>query len=474
MGMLKHEDGAESRSSLSDLTRGAIVPSLVLFALPLLGSSVAQQLYGTVDLLFVGNVVGATALAALGVSTLLITCLIGFFNGLSVGASVVVARFLGAGDAERVERAVGCAVALGLVGGIVMAVVGILIAPLYLAWMSTPAEVLAPALTYLRVYMASMLAVVMYNQCSGVLRGLRDSRTPLLAQVAGGLVNIAMNAFFLLVMGLGVEGSALATLFSQGIAAVICLVRLARMRLADGAVALRVKSVRLHPRTLCRILVIGAPAGLQALMITLSNVFVQHQINLLGTESIAAFSAYFKVELPIYYAIVSLGQAATTFVAQNHAAGRERRARWGTRWCLLLGVGASVVLAGLLMALGNQVFCIFSRDVRVIALGVQIIHVTFPFYWLYVFMEVFAAALRGRGSSVAPMVVFTACLFGVRTLLLYLFTLDGVTVQAVASVYPATWAVTALAMTIGYAALVLRRSRWGTVRIGSLRFERDL
>lgn len=444
---------AEARAS-HDLTQGSIAKSLALFALPLLGTSVIQQLYGTVDLLFVGNVLGTDAMAALGISVLLITCLIGFFTGLSVGVNVVVARHVGSGKLADAGKAINTAVAMGLMGGVGLAVVGFAIAPSYLAWMATPSELVADALAYLRVYFVSMIAVVLYNQCAGALRGLGNSRTPFTAQLAGGVCNVALNALFLMVLGLGIAGSALATLFSQGIATLLCLRVLTR---GPEACRLRAGDLAFHGDSLRGILAIGVPTGLQSLVITLSNVFVQHQINLLGPEAIAAFSAYFKVELPIYYALVSLGQAVTTFVAQNHAAGLEGRARKGTRACLGIGVALSVVLAAVLIGFGHGAFWIFSQQTSVIAYGRTIIGITFPLYWLYAFLEIYAGSMRGRGNSVAPMVIILLNVCVARTVILFALTSTVVTVEAVALVYPITWAATALCMTVGYQLQIRKR-----------------
>lgn len=458
-----------------DLTRDPIAKGIALFALPLLGTSVAQQLYGTVDLIFVGNVLGPDAMAALGISIMLITCLIGFFGGVSVGVNVVVAQCVGEASGAKTDRAIGTSLVTGLVGGIALALVGYALAPLYLTWMATPAGVVDMALVYLRVYFLSMVSVVMYNQCAGILRGLGDSRTPLLAQVVGGLCNIAANAALLVALGMGVEGSALATLVSQTVAALICVRAIVRHGQASSGVAAKAADkaavpaagasarplralLAFDPALLRRILVVGVPAGLQSLVITLSNVFVQHQINLLGTDAIAAFSVYYKVELPIYYALVSIGQAATTFVAQNCASRLDKRAHDGTRTCLAMGVGTAIVLAVALVAFGHEVFWLFTQDEQVIELGRGITRITFPFYWVYAFMEVYAAAMRGRGNSVVPMAVIMLNVFGLRTTLLFALTAQGVTAGAIAVTYPITWTASALAMMACYHFLVVRRA----------------
>lgn len=444
----------KSVCSGNNLTQGSIAKGVVLFALPLLGSSVVQQLYATVDLLFVGNVLGSGPLAAVGISTLLISCLIGFFVGLSVGVNVVIARFFGRGLSEDVARAIHTAILLGVLGGITLAALGIVIAPYYLQLMATPREIFTDALCYLQIYFLSMVSVVLYNQAAGIFRGIGDSITPLIAQIAGGIFNIGMNAFFLIVLEYGIAGSAYATFISQSVAAGILLCKL----ISHPVFRLRFSELKLHKDIVQGILLIGIPTGLQSLVITLSNVFIQHHIDLLGTSTIAAFSAYFKIELPIYYAIVSLGQAATTYVAQNHAAGLEKRARKATNICLMLGLGVLIILAGVLLAFGQWAFWVFSQDTTVIAIGVSIITITFPCYWIYVFLEVFAGSIRGRGNSVGPMIIILANICILRTVLLGILSTFGATVEDIAWLYPVTWLSTSVCMAICYGVVINKKA----------------
>ena len=447
---MERKHGKQAASHAVDLTRGPILKGIVLFALPLLGSGVMQQLYGSVDLLFVGNVLGTGASAALGVSSMLISCLVGFFSGISVGVNVAVAKALGAEDGRAASRATHCAVALGVVGGLALAVLGWALAPWYLSQVQAPPEIVDDALLYLRVYFVSMLAVVMYNMCAGIVRSLGDSATPLRAQFMGCLVNVAMNAAFLLI-GWGIAGIAAATLFSQGVAAWI-LVRY--LRRVDGPCRLHLRKVALHADVVKPVLAVGVPTGLESMVITLSNVFVQYQINLLGTVPIAAFTAYFRIELPLYYAIVALGQAATTFVAQNCGAGLYSRARKGTNVCLGLGIAVTAALACLLLFVGHWAFWIFNQDPAVIETGLQIISVTFPFYWLYVFIEILAGACRGRGQAIVPMVVILLNVCVLRVAFLFWVCSVAPSVPGVASAYPVSWALTALGMLVCHRAVV--------------------
>lgn len=447
-----------------DLTQGSIAKGVVLFSLPLLGSSIVQQLYATVDLLFVGNALGSNAVGAVGISTLLISCLIGFFVGLSIGVNVVVARFFGQGLAYDVKRAIHTSVLLGLVGGVGLMVLGVLVAPSYLSVMATPSEIFNDALSYLNIYFLSMVSVVLFNQSAGVFRGIGDSWTPLLAQIIGGLCNIVMNALFLYVLHLGIVGSALATLVSQSVAAGIVLFKLFK----HSAFPLRLGELRFYGDVVKGILLIGVPAGLQSLVITISNIFIQHRIDLLGTAAIAAFSAYFKIELPIYYAIVSLGQAATTYVAQNHAAGFEVRARKATNVCLVLGIVVSAILAAVLVGAGHPVFWLFLHDAAATDIGVSIISITFPCYWIYVFLEVLGASVRGRGNSIAPMIIILSNICVLRTIVLFAISAQGATAQDIAWLYPLTWITTSICMAVCYRVVIGKKGRTAASQSASL------
>lgn len=438
---------ASSGSKRIDLTQGPPVKGIVSFALPLLASSIIQQLYSTVDLLFVGNILGTSSIAAVGIGVLLIACLVGFLTGASTGSNVVIAQAFGAGDERRVRSGLASSVALGLMLGAALALVGWLSAPSFVAWMRTPAEAADDALAYLRVYFIAMVAVSLYNLCAGASRALGDSSTPMVAQAVGGVMNIAANWLFLCALGMGVEGVALATLLSNLVAAGLVAQRLFREGGlgADGGMGAHIDF-----RQIRAMLAVGLPIGIQAFAISLSNVFVQHQINLMGVDTVAAFATYFKVELPMFYVILALGQTTTTFVAQNHGAGREDRCRKGVRISLIVALAATLGLSALMLSVGYWAFWVFDEDPAVIETGLRIIAVTFPFYFLYVFHQVLGDALRGYGATLGPMAVVVANICVVRTVLLALFTAQAPSVEAVAAVYPVTWAATSACMAVLY------------------------
>ena len=443
------------RTDYRDLTTGSIWKKLSVFALPLLLSFLVQQLYNTVDLIFAGNLIDSGASAAIGMSGMLITCLVGFFGGMSVGAGVVIARAYGSEDYPRLRAAIHSTVALCAVGGAALLAVGEGLTPVYLRLVRTPEALSGMASGYLRIYFLSVPAIVFYNLCAGVLRSLGDSRTTLVAQVFGGLLNVVADWLFIAKLRLGVAGVAWATLLSQTVSAAYVVFRLTRL---EGPHALRFNRVRFDREILAETVRIGVPAGVQALVITLSNVAAQYHVNRLGERAIAAFTAYFKVELIVYYPIVALGQAMMTFAGQNIGANRPERVRRGLRECLALGVGVSVVMSAVGLTFGHALFRLFYADEAAIALGLRILSTTFPFYFAYCFLQIPGDAMRGLGESRLPMGIVIVNLCLVRTALLFLIAPRWQDVRAVAACYPVTWAVTGACMLLCWRRMQKKRA----------------
>ena len=417
---------------------------ILLFALPLLGASFIQQLYNMVDLLFVGNILGKEATAAVGASSLLTNCIVGFFTGLSIGTGVVVSMAAGQGNREKIQRGIHTAMGISLTGGVVLTAAGLLLSRQILLWMNTPEEILDQALVYIRIYLLSMLPLFLYNMNAGIIRAGGDSGTPMLFQLLGAVVNIIFDWLTMRYWGMGVDGAAWATFGSQLLAALCSVLYLAGRK---DEYHLDLRKIRISGEILREVLRIGIPAGLQNLVITLSNIFVQTAINGLGVDVIAAFTAYFKVELVLYLPIVAFGQAATTFVGQNLGAGKLERVRKGVRSCIGMGILYAAAAAVLLLLSGRYAFGLFTRDGAVIETGMRIIRVTFPFYWLYVILEVHADALRGSGHSVPPMLIILLCMCVLRTGLLAVFTSVWGSLEAVAAVYPSAWLAAAVCLT---------------------------
>jgi putative MATE family efflux protein len=429
------------------LTQGPVAKNIVFFALPLVGTGLLQHLYHTVDLIFVGRFVGIGAGAAVGASAMLVTTLIGFFSGLSVGASVVAANYFGADDHQKLNRTIHTAVAVAFVGGCLFSALGYLLAPTFLGWLNTPAEVFPLAVSYIRVYFLSLVSIVTYNIASGIARGLGNSKAPMVYQFVGGLMNVAGNVLFVWVLGWGVKGSALATLLSNTLAAILTLGLLRRL---DEAYRLKIRRIRIDRDQLAKIMYIGLPAGIQSVLITFSNLVVQFHINSMGVTAIAAFTAYFRVEQFVYLPIAAFGQAMTTFSGQNVGAGLLGRVRQGVKTSLIMGIIVTVFMSLTLMALNKPAFGLFYDDPSVIALGRQLIFITFPFYFLYVVLEVLASTIRGAGKPFPPSIIVLANLCVLRTTLLAVVGGLNQTPQGVAMVYPITWACTAACLTVYY------------------------
>lgn len=430
-----------------DMTQGSIGRGLILFSIPLFLSSLIQQMYNTVDLLFVGNFLGKESAAAVGASSMLITCIIGLFSGMAVGTNVILAKIFGTGDKIQLKKGIHTAVSIALLGGIILTIAGLMGSRYFLKLMNTPEEIMVSALEYIRIYFISITAMLVYNMASGIIRAGGNSRMPMVAQFIGGLINIATNIIFIYILDLGIKGAALATFFSQTTAAALVIIYLLKEKEEFN---LNLKALRIDGNILREISIVGVPAGIQSLVISLSNVVAQSYINALDVDSIAAFTAYFKIELLLYYPILAMGQAIMTFTAQNIGAGKIERVKKGTKLCIIVGIIFTLIASRLLISSGNFWLSLFNSDNNVVRMGVEIISITFPFYFIYVILEVLSAAIRGSGKAIPPMIIILSNICLLRVILLYFITPIMNNVKGVAVAYPITWASTALFMAIYY------------------------
>lgn len=438
------------------LTKGSVGKGILLFALPLLGSSLIQQLYSTVDLIFVGQLLGTKASAAIGASGLIVTCMIGFFNGMAVGTNVFAARHYGARRFEQLKKLIQTIFWTGIIGGFLLTVIGLVLSPVFLTWMGTPESIFPLAVRYLRIYMASMISVVSYNLLSGVLRALGDSRTPMLYQFFGGIINVFADFIFLYVFHMGVEGTAFATLFSQTFAAVGVMIHLYRLK---EPYALRIRFSDCSLKEFTDILKVGVPAGVQSIIITLSNIIIQSQINTLGVTSVASFTVYFRVELIIYLPIVALGQAVVSFIGQNYGASNWKRIKKGNRLCIFGGSLITFAACILLIIAMPVILNVFTKDAAVAAQTLKIVKVTFPFYFFYTILECFSSNLRGFGKAFLPMIVTVISFCGFRIIALFALMAKNPSPDKVALSYPISWGIAAAAMAVLYVRNNRNRSR---------------
>ena len=438
------------------LTKGSVGKGILLFALPLLGSSLIQQLYSTVDLIFVGQLLGTKASAAIGASGLIVTCMIGFFNGMAVGTNVFAARHYGARRFEQLKKLIQTIFWTGIIGGFFLTVIGLVLSPVFLTWMGTPESIFPLAVRYLRIYMASMISVVSYNLLSGVLRALGDSRTPMLYQFFGGIINVFADFIFLYVFHMGVEGTAFATLFSQTFAAIGVMIHLYRLK---KPYALRIRFSDCSLKEFTDILKVGVPAGVQSIIITLSNIIIQSQINTLGVTSVASFTVYFRVELIVYLPIVALGQAVVSFIGQNYGAGNWERIKKGNRLCIFGGSLITFAACILLIIAMPVILNVFTKDAAVAAQTLEIVKVTFPFYFFYTVLECFSSNLRGFGKAFLPMIVTVISFCGFRIVALFALMAKNPSPDKVALSYQISWGIAAAAMAILYVRNNRNRSR---------------
>ncbi len=437
-----------------DMTRGPIVGPLIRFILPLVGSSIFQQLYNTVDFLFVGNFLNKTSAAAVGASATLITCTIGLFSGISVGTSVTAAQAIGAGDRTKAEKALHSSVTFGLLGGLLLMTLGILFAPALLRLLRTPETVIPQAVTYIRIYLISVPMLIFYNMVSGGMRAYGDSRSPFLVMVACGLLNVLLDALFIVWIPLGVAGVAIATAITQTLSALLVAFLASRK---GNVLRLSARKLGIDFPVLGKVLRIGLPTGIQTVIITFSNVMVQYYINDFGETAVAAFATYYKVENFIYLPIMAFGQASTTFAGQNTGAGQYRRILRGTVITALIGAAVVGCLVIVFVSFPRTIVSWFMKDGDVVTNTLKIALVSFPFYSVYPVLEVTGGALRGMGKAIGSMIVIIANLCVLRISLLAVFSATVHTIQSLAAVYPITWAGAAVCFVIFFAIVIRKK-----------------
>ena len=439
-----------------DMTKGPIFGPLVRFMLPLIGGSIFQQLYNTVDFIFVGNCLDQTAAAAVGASATLITCTIGLFSGISVGTSVVAAQAIGAGNRERAEKALHSSVTFGLVGGLLLMTLGILFAPALLRLLRTPETVIPQAVTYIRIYLISIPMLIFYNMVSGGLRSYGDSRSPFLVLVICGLLNVVLDAVFIVWIPMGVAGVAIATTITQSLSAILVAILASRK---DNVLRLSARKLGIDFRVLGNVLRIGLPTGIQTVIITFSNVMVQYYINDFGETAVAAFATYYKVENFIYLPIMAFGQASTTFAGQNTGAGQYRRILRGTVIQAVFGAAVVGVLVIIFVSFPRSIVSLLMKDQNVVTHTLMIALVSFPFYSVYPILEITGGALRGMGKALTSMIVIILNQCVLRIALLAVFSAKFHTIRSLAAVYPITWAGAALCFVVIFAFEMRKRLR---------------
>jgi len=424
------------------MTGGSIRRKIVGFAIPVFVGYLFQQLYNTADSLIVGNYLGENALAAVSANGAFIFLFIGFFMGFATGAGVIIARHIGAKDREQTCLAVHTAVAMGLAFSVVVSVGGVAISPTMLRWMGTPDEVFVESYKYLRVYFAGATGLVMYNMFVGILQAAGDSRHPLVYLVISSLVNVVLDLLFVAVLGMGVEGAALATILSQFLSMFLAGARLMR---ADSSIRLSLRSVGVDRENLKHIVRNGLPTALQASVIDLSNLLIQSYINSFGNLAMAGIGASTKVEGFAFLPVTAFSMAVTTFVSQNMGARRYDRVRQGIRFSLGAAVATIELIGAVLFLLAPQLVGLFNRNPEVVAFGVGRTRACALFFCLVGYSHVASAVMRGLGKPMTPMVIMLTCWCAVR--IAVLFTLGQVVhdIRLAYWIYPFTWTLSSVA-----------------------------
>ncbi len=435
----------EGRKQL-DMLHGPIWNKIPRFALPVAATAILEQLFNASDVAVVGNFTGAdstVAVAAVGANSALIGLIVNLFIGIALGTNVVIANAIGHGDRQTVHKAVHTSVLVALIGGILVALLGELVAAPVLGLLNVPEDVFPLALLYLRIYLAGMPVILLYNFEAAIFRSIGETKTPLIALASSGVLNVILNLFFVAVLHMTVNGVAIATVISNAVSSVLLYCKLRR---STREIKLEPKQLRLDGPVLRRILQIGLPAGVQSAVFSISNIVIQSAINSLGTVVMAASSAAFNIEIITYYLLNSFTQACTTFVGQNFGAGELRRCR---RTLLLsLGEGIAVLAAAVstILFFGKPLLSIFNRDPAVIAVGYTRLVMVMLSHGLSLIYDVVSGYLRGFGISLVPALLTMLGVCGIRIAWVEFVFPQSRTFQTLMTVYPISLAATALLM----------------------------
>ncbi|MDO5415901.1 MAG: MATE family efflux transporter [Lachnospiraceae bacterium] len=434
------------------MTEGVIWKQLLAFSFPLLIGNLFQQLYNTVDSIVVGNFIGSEALAAVGSSNPLINLIIGMFLGISTGAGVIISQYYGARDREKLSWAVHTCVALSIIGGVLLTVLGILISPWILTWMGTPPEVMDNSVVYLRVFFGGSLFNLVYNMCAGTLRAVGDSRRPLLYLCVSSLVNIVLDLAFVVAFRMGIAGVGYATVIAQAVSA--CLALRALMK-TEEMYRVQLKLVKVDVRMMKRILRIGIPSGLQHSIISLSNVIVQANINVYGANAMAGFGAYNKIDGFAGLPLQSFAIAATTFTGQNIGAKNLKRIKKGILQGLVISLGYALLIIPVLSSQTGRILTIFSSEPEVLRYGAATMRIMVLFYTTLAVHQILMGTFQGAGKTMVTMLIGVGNMCILRMIYINLLVPHFPSYEAVIWGYPITW-VTTMLMDILYC----MRGRW--------------
>ena len=429
------------------MTSGSIWKCMVSFAIPVFIGHLFQQLYNTADSIIVGNFVGKEALAAVSSSGNLIFMMTGFFMGLCMGAGVIISRYLGAREYEKMQKAIHTAVAFALCCGITLSVLGLWLAPKLLILMKTPENVLPLSTTYFRIYFFGSFFSLTYNVCAGILQAVGDSKSPLRFLIIASVTNVILDLVFVGLFDLGVAGAAVATVISQMLSAVMGFRKLLR---SEGYYQLHPKKIRFDFDRLKEILHQGIPSGINNSIISIANVVVQSNINAFGDTAMAGCGSYSKIEGFIFIPIMSFAMAITTFIGQNLGAGNHERALKGSRFGILAAVGSAEVLGAILWLICPWVIPLFNDDPAVVAIGVNQMRTESLFFCLLAFAHAVSAVMRGAGRAKMPMYTMLLCWCIIRVTYITVAVKFFPVIETVYWAYPLTWFLSCIIFAIYY------------------------
>lgn len=426
----------------NQITEGVIWKQLLIFFFPIMVGTLFQQLYNTVDAIIVGRFVGKQALASVGGSAAVLTnFVIGFFTGLSAGATVIISQFYGAKNLKQLSKGLHTAYAFSITVSILISVIGWFSTPVLLHLLKTPADVIPDSILYLRIYFLGMIFTLTYNMGSSIMRAIGDSRRPLIYLVICCVINIILDILFVIVFHMGIAGAAIATVISQGVSAILVTRSLMK---SYGILKLELQAIRFHGALLKSELKIGLPGGIQSFGYSISNIIIQAVINNFGTDTAAAWAAYGKLDAIFWTVCGSFGIAITTFSGQNFGARKFDRVKKSVRVCLAMALTVCGSLIVFLMIFCRPLYHIFTTDQAVVDIGVYMLRLITPSYVIFIFVEIFSGALRGIGDVLIPSTITLGGVLLVRlTWILFVTPMTGELSTLLYS-YPLAWGATAL------------------------------
>lgn len=432
----------------NQITEGVIWKQLLIFFFPIVIGTFFQQIYNTADSIVVGRFVGKEALAAVGGSVnQIVNLVVEVFVGLTSGASVIVAQFYGAKDKKNLNKTLHTSYAFGIVTGFVVAVVGLLVTNTVLDLMKTPQELMADSRLYLHIYFCGMIFNIIYNMGASILRAVGDSRRPLYVLMVTCGLNIVLDILLVVIFRLGVMGVAIATVSCQGISSILVTAMLMK---EHPLFQLKLREIRFYRVSLNSVLRIGIPAALEATMYTIANLIIQVFVNELGTDTVAAWGTFAKIDAVYWMVVNAFGISITTFVGQNYGAGKAKRMRKSVGICLGMSYAGAILVSGTLYALAGPLYRLFTTDENVVRIGVDMMHFLLPSYFMYVVIGILSGALRGAGRVLVPMLLTCGGVCLIRIIWMFGVFPGHPGINTIMLSYPVSWGITAVLFIIYY------------------------